>query len=192
VTSTSADVGPDKLTLAQLKAIWSADSKIKNWKDIPPAGTFKDLSLTLAGPDSQSGTYDFFNEKVLGTDAAGTILTPRQDYTASADDNVTVRAVQGAEGGLGYFGYTYFEQNADTLKDFAIDGIKPSAQTITDGTYPLARPLFIYVKKSSLAKPEVAAFVKYYLQNATTLSADQQFVPAPQSALDKGLARLAP
>ena len=190
VTSSSADVGPDALTLAQLKAIWSADSKIKNWKDIPPAGTFNDKSLTLAGPDSQSGTYDFFNETVLGKDANDEVLSPRQDYTASADDNVTVRAVQGADGGLGYFGYTYFEENADSLKDFSIDGVKPSAETITDGTYPLSRPLFIYVSTKALARPEVKAFVKYYLENAVTLSEEQQFVPAPQDALDAALAKL--
>jgi len=191
VTGSGADVGSDALTLAQLKAIWEPKSTIKNWKDIPPAGTFKDATLTLAGPDSQSGTYDFFNETVIGKDAAGKAIASRQDYTASADDNVTVRAVQSAQAGLGYFGFSYFEENQDTLKDFAIDGVKPSVATITDGSYPLSRPLFIYVKKTSLAKPEVAAFVKYYLENATTLAKDQQFVPAPQDALDKGLAKLA-
>ena len=72
--------------------------------------------------------------------------------------------MQSAEGGLGYFGYTYFEENQDTLTDFAVDGVKPTAETITDGTYPLSRPLFIYVKKTSLAKPEVKAFVEYYLR----------------------------
>jgi phosphate transport system substrate-binding protein len=101
-----------------------------------------------------------------------------------------VRAVQSAEGGLGYFGYTYFEENQDTLTDFAVDGVKPTAATITDGTYPLSRPLFIYVKKTSLAKPEVKAFVEYYLNNATTLSKAQQFVPAPQDALNASLAKI--
>ena len=191
VTGNPSNVGgDDNLTTAQLKAIWAPDSKISNWKDIPPAGTFNDVPLTLAGPDSQSGTYDFFNETILGTDAAGETIEPRQDYSASADDNVTVRAVQSAEGGLGYFGYTYFEENQDTLTDFAVDGVKPTAQTITDGTYPLSRPLFIYVKKTSLAKPEVKAFVEYYLKNAIALSKEQQFVPAPQAALDKSLATI--
>ena len=190
VTGANADVGGDSLTSAQLKAIWEPKSTIKNWDQIPPAGSFNDLTLTLAGPDSQSGTYDFFNEEILGEDAAGETITPRQDYTASADDNVTVRAVTGAEGGLGYFGYTYFEENADALKDFAIDGVTPTAESITDGTYPLSRPLFIYVNTEALARPEVAAFVKYYLENAVSLSKDQQFVPAPQSALDEALAKV--
>ncbi len=176
VTSSSSDVGGDALTIDQLNAIWKPGSKIKNWKDIPGGG-FKDQPLTLAGPDSQSGTYDFFNEEVLGENAAGDTITPRQDYTASADDNVIVRAVQGADGALGYFGYTYYEENADTLSDFSVDGVKPTAETITDGSYPLSRPLFIYVSTASLAKPEVAAFVKYYLENATSLAQEQQFVP---------------
>ena len=189
VTGSNADVGGEALTLAQLKAIWAPGSTIKNWKDIPSGG-FNDVGLTLAGPDSQSGTYDFFNETVLGKDAKGEVITPRQDYTASADDNVTVRAVTGADGGLGYFGFSYYEENADSLTDFAIDGVKPSLETITDGTYPLSRPLFIYVKKASLAKPEVKAFVRYYLENAIILAGDQQFVPAPQEALDAALAKV--
>jgi phosphate transport system substrate-binding protein len=190
VTNNPSNVGGnDNLTTAQLKAIWAPGSKINNWKDIP-GGSFNDVPLTLAGPDSQSGTYDFFNEKVIGTDAAGNPIDSRQDYSASADDNVTVRAVQSAEGGLGYFGYTYFEENKDTLTDFAVDGVKPTAATITDGTYPLSRPLFIYVKTTSLAKPEVKAFVEYYLKNAITLSKAQQFVPAPQAALNASLAKI--
>jgi phosphate transport system substrate-binding protein len=189
VTSSAADVGSDQLTLKQLKAIWAPDSKISNWKDIP-GGSFNDLPLTLAGPDSQSGTYDFFNETVIGKDPNGDPIASRQDYTASADDNVTVRAVQSAEGGLGYFGFSYFEENQDTLKDFAIDGVKPTAATITDGSYPLSRPLFIYVKKTSLDRPEVKGFVQYYLTNAISLSKDQQFVPAPQAALDESIAKV--
>jgi len=190
VTGINSDVGGDNLTIKQLNAIWAPDSKINNWDQIPPAGSFNDVELTLAGPDSQSGTYDFFNETVLGKDANDEVIASRQDYTASADDNVTVRAVQGADGGLGYFGYTYFEENTDTLKDFSVDGIKPTAETITDGTYPLSRPLYIYVSTASLAKPEVTAFVKYYLENAITLADEQQFVPAPQADLDAGLAKL--
>ena len=153
VTGANSDVGGDNLTSAQLKAIWEPKSTIKNWDQIPPAGSFNDLPLTLAGPDSQSGTYDFFNETILGEDAAGETVTPRQDYTASADDNVTVRAVEGAEGGLGYFGFSYYEENVDALKAFNVDGVTPTAETITDGTYPLSRPLFIYVNTANAHRP---------------------------------------
>jgi phosphate transport system substrate-binding protein len=189
VTGADVDLGSDTLTLAQLKAVWEPGSTIDNWGDIP-GGSFNDLPLALAGAGSQSGTYDFFNEEVLGEDASGEVITPRQDYTASEDDNVTVRAVQSAEAGMGYFGFSYFEENQDTLKALSLDGVAPSPETITDGTYPLSRPLFIYVKTDSLARPEVSAFVRYYIENAVTLAEEQQFVPAPQEALDEALAKV--
>ena len=186
VTSAQADVGGDNLTMDQLKAIWGPDSKIDNWANVPGGG-FQDGPLSLAGPDSQSGTYDFFNEEVLGENAEGEVIEPRQDYTASADDNVIVRAVQSAPSALGYFGFTYYEANADTLKLFKLDGIEPNAETITSGDYPLSRPLFIYVKKPSLEREEVKAFTCYYLENATTIAEEQQFVTAPQSAIDESI-----
>jgi phosphate transport system substrate-binding protein len=186
VTSAQADVGGENLTIDQLKAIWGPDSEIDNWSDVP-GGEFSDAPMTLAGPDSQSGTYDFFNEEVLGEDDAGEVIEPRQDYTASADDNVIVRAVQSAEAALGYFGFTYYEENADTLKLFTLEGIEPNAETITSGDYPLSRPLFIYVKTPSLEREEVKEFVCYYLENATTVAEEQQFVTAPQSSLDESI-----
>lgn len=189
VTSSNADVGGDNLTMEQLKAIWSPGSTINNWSQIP-GGNFNDLPLALAGPGSQSGTYDFFNEEVLGEDASGETITPRQDYTASEDDNVVVRAVQSAEAGLGYFGFTYYEENADTLTPFKVNGIEPTAETITSGEYPLSRPLFIYVADSALERPEVAGFVRYYLENAVSLAEQTQFVPAPQDSLDEALAKV--
>lgn len=189
VTGKDVDVGSDDITIDQLNAIWSPKSKINNWSAIP-GGSFSDAPLTLAGPGSQSGTYDFFNEEVLGEDAAGEVITPRQDYTASEDDNVIVRAVQSAEAGLGYFGFTYYEENIDTLKAFSVDGVVPSAESITAGDYPLSRPLFIYVKDEALTRPEVAGYVRYYLENAVQLAEDAQFVPAPQEALDEALAKL--
>lgn len=190
VTSAKADVGGEDITLAQLEAVWEPGSTIENWDRIPPPGSFADVPLTLAGPGSQSGTYDFFNEEVLGEDASGETVVPRQDYTASEDDNVIVRAVQSGEGTMGYFGFTYFEENADTLKAFSVDGVAPSAETITSGDYPLSRPLFIYVNDESLARPEVAAFVRYYLENAVSLAEQTDYVPAPQESLDEGLAKL--
>jgi phosphate transport system substrate-binding protein len=190
VTSANADVGGDgNLTLAQLKAIWAPKSKISNWNQIP-GGSFNDVPLTLAGPGSQSGTYDFFNEEVLGEDAAGETVVPRQDYTASEDDNVVVRAVQSGEGTLGYFGFTYYEENADTLKLFSVDGVEPTVETITDGSYPLSRPLFIYVKDTSLATEPVNSFVRYYVENAISLAEQTQFVPAPQESLDEDLTKI--
>jgi phosphate transport system substrate-binding protein len=185
VTKKGAPIGGElNLTLAQLKAIWEPKSTIKNWNQIPGGG-FSDVPLTLAGPGSQSGTYDFFNEKVLGEDASGEVITPRQNYAASEDDNNTVTAIESAEGGLGYFGFSYFEENQDKLEAFAVDGVQPTAETITDGTYPLSRPLYIYVSKASLQdKPQVLAFVNYYVENAISLAEQQRFVPAPQDSID--------
>jgi phosphate transport system substrate-binding protein len=91
---------------------------------------------------------------------------------------------------MGYFGYSYFSENQDRLKAFSIDGVAPTPETITDGSYPLSRPLYIYVRTSALERPEVAAFVRYYLENATTLAEEQLFVPAPQDSLDESLGRI--
>lgn len=189
VTSAGADVGGDNLTVEQLAAIWKPDSTIDNWSDIP-GGTFADVPLELAGAGSQSGTYDFFNEEVLGEDASGEVINPRQDYTASEDDNVIVRAVTSAPAGMGYFGYSYFEENQDQLKAFSLNGVAPSPETITDGSYPLSRPLFIYVNREDLQRPEVAGFVRSYLRDAAALAEDAGYVPAPQQALDEALGRL--
>lgn len=190
VTGADAEVGATCLTFDQLKATWAPGSKVATWKDIDPS--FADVALTLAGPGSQSGTYDFFNEEVLGKDAKGEVIEPRQDYAASEDDNVTVRAVEGAEGAMGYFGYSYFIENQDKLTAFELDAgkgcVAPSEEAITSGAYPLSRPLFIYVANSALERAEVKGFVRYYVQNAPTLAQDQRFVPATQADLDAALA----
>ncbi len=191
VTKKGADIGPKyALTMEQLKAIWEPKSTIKNWADVPGGG-FKDVPLALAGAGSQSGTYDFFNEEVIGKDANDKVIDSRQDYSASEDDNNTVVAVESAPAGLGYFGFSYYEENVDKLEAFSLDGVTPSVATITDGSYPLSRPLFIYVSKKEIARPEVLAFVKYYVENATTLAKEQLFVPAPQASIAKDLKTIA-
>ena len=152
------------LTTEQLKKIWEpkAEGKITNWNQVDPS--FPDEPLTLAGPGTDSGTFDYFTDVINGEEGAS-----RTDYNASEDDNVTVQAVAGDKGALGYLGYTYYEENTDTLKALEIDSgdgcVAPSAETAQDGTYvPLSRPLFIYVKTESLTtKPQVAGFVDYYL-----------------------------
>jgi phosphate transport system substrate-binding protein len=159
---------------------------VNNWSQV--GSGFKDLPLALAGAGSESGTYDFFNETILGEDANGDVIQSRQDYSASEDDNVTVRAVSDAEAGLGYFGFSYYEANTDTMQAFAVDGgkgcVEPTVDSITKGDYPISRPLYVYVSKKALARPEVKAFVNDYVDNAVQLATDAQFVPAPQSSLD--------
>ncbi len=158
----------DHLTVAELKKIWGPDSKLNNWKDVR-AG-FPDLPLKLYGPGTDSGTFDYFTDVVVGKSKAC-----RADFTPSEDDNVLVKGVEGDVGSLGYFGYSYYEANKGKLKLLAIDGgdgrpLKPKAATIRKLTYrPLARPLFLYVNKASLARPEVQAFLEFYLGNARKL-----------------------
>ena len=132
------------LTTEQLAKIWGPDSKVKNWNEVDPS--FPDEKLSLFGPGTDSGTFDYFTGEINGEEGAS-----RSDYNASEDDNDTVTGVAGEKGGLGYFGFSYFEENQDTLKAIEIDGgdgcVAPSVEAAQDGTYkPLSRPLYIYVK----------------------------------------------
>jgi phosphate transport system substrate-binding protein len=172
----------DCLTVDQLNAIWKPGSKIKNWQDVP-GGDYPDQALALAGPGTDSGTFDYFTDEINGEEGAS-----RSDYTASEDDNVIVQAVSGDEGALGYFGFTYYEENQDKLKALAVDGgegcIDPSAESAQDGSYtPLSRPLFVYVKNESLAKPEVAAFLRFYFDNLATIAEQAQFISMPDDQI---------
>jgi phosphate transport system substrate-binding protein len=163
------------LTVDQLKQIWQPESKVGNWNQIDPK--FPDEKLRLFGPGTDSGTFDFFTDKIVGEEGSS-----RSDYSATEDDNVTVRGVAGEKGGLGYFGLSYFEQNQDKLRDVAVDGgdgcVSPSRATVQAGTYePLSRPLFVYATKSSFARPEVAAFIRYIVENERTIADKALFVP---------------
>jgi phosphate transport system substrate-binding protein len=164
------------LTVAQLKAIWQPDSKVDSWRDVDP--DFPDERLRLYGPGTDSGTFDYFTDEINGEEGAS-----RSDYSATENDNVIVQGVQGERGGLGYFGYTYFEENQDSLKALAIDAgdgcVEPSVETAQSGEYkPLSRPLFIYVKKASLERSEVEDFVTFILDNAREVGEAARFVPA--------------
>jgi phosphate transport system substrate-binding protein len=171
------------LTLDQLKKIWEPGSKVNNWNQVD--ASFPDEKLELAGPGTDSGTFDYFTGEINGEEGAS-----RSDYTASEDDNVIVQAVEGQKGGLGYFGYTYFEENQDKLKALEVDGgdgcVAPSAETAKDGTYvPLSRPLFVYVKNESLKRPEVQGFLRYYFDNITQIAEEAQFIPLPDAESQK-------
>jgi phosphate transport system substrate-binding protein len=180
----------DCLTVDQLKTIWEpkAEGKITNWNQVDPS--FPDQELGLAGAGTDSGTFDYFTDVIVGEEGAS-----RSDYNATEDDNVTVQFVEGNEGGLGYFGYSYYEQNQDTLKALEIDGgegcVAPSVDTARDGSYtPLSRPLFIYVKNKALARPEVRSFVEYFLTNSIQLAEDALFIPVPDDVVQENLATL--
>ena len=178
----------DCLTVAELKSIWAPGSTIKNWQDVR-AG-FPDKPLTLYGPDTDSGTFDYFTEVINGK-----AKDSRADYTASADDNALVQGVAGDSDALGYFGFAYYEENQDKLKLLGVDGgtgcIEPSRQTILDNTYaPLSRPLFVYVKTDALARPEVQGFMRFYLENGKALVDEVGYVEVSDSVYQEGLARI--
>jgi phosphate transport system substrate-binding protein len=171
------------LTVEQLNKIWAPDSKVDNWNQVDPS--FPDQKMTLAGPGTDSGTFDFFTKEINGEEDAS-----RTDYQATEDDNVIVQAVEGDKGGLGYFGLSYFEQNQEQINDVEVDGgagcVAPSTETVQDDSYtPLSRPLFIYVKNASLQKPEVKAFVQYLLDNGETIAQTALFVPMTDEQAQK-------
>jgi phosphate transport system substrate-binding protein len=169
------------LTVADLKKIWEPDAqgKITNWNQVRP--DFPDVPLKLYGPGTDSGTFEYFTEAIVGKAKAS-----RADYTASEDDNTLVQGVSRDKGGLGYFGYAYYAENTKKLGAPSIDGGKgpvvPSEKTVEDGTYvPLARPIFIYVSEKALEKPEVKEFVDFYMKNAPKLVKEVRYVPLPAS-----------
>jgi phosphate transport system substrate-binding protein len=144
---------------------------------------YPDEPLKLFGPGTDSGTFDYFTDEINGEEGAS-----RTDYSPSEDDNVIVQGVAGTKGGLGYFGFSYFEENQDTLKALEVDGgsgcVAPSVETAQSGDYvPLARPLFVYVKTSSLEREAVADFLQYMLDNETTIAEQARFVPLNEEQL---------
>ncbi|MGE5690000.1 MAG: PstS family phosphate ABC transporter substrate-binding protein [Pseudomonadota bacterium] len=170
------------LTVDELAKIWAPGSKVGNWNQVRPS--FPDQELKLFGPGTDSGTFDYFTGEINGEEGAS-----RSDYSPSEDDNVIVQGVSGEKGGLGYFGFSYFEENQDTLNAVEVDGgngcVAPSVETAQDGSYkPLSRPLFVYVKQASFDKPEVKAFVEYMLDNADTIAGETQYVPLTQEQID--------
>ena len=172
----------DCLTVEELNAVWKPGSTINNWQDVR-AG-FPDQRLRLYGPDTDSGTFDYFTEEINGE-----AQVSRADYTASADDNVLVQGIAGDRGSLGYFGYAYYQENQESLKVVAVDGgdgcVTPEPSTIEDGSYkPLSRPLFIYVNAASLEKPEVKAFVTFYMDHGYQLTEEEGYVPVERSVYE--------
>ncbi|MGD2108445.1 MAG: PstS family phosphate ABC transporter substrate-binding protein [Phycisphaerae bacterium] len=155
----------DYLTVDELKRIWEPGSAITSWRQVRPG--FPDLPLKLYGPDTDSGTFDYFTKAIVGKERAS-----RSDYTGSASDNVLVQGIAGDPGALGYFGYSYYEANKSKLKLVGVDNnngepIKPSLDIIRGGTYePLSRPMFLYVNTEAYSRPEVKAFLQFFHENA--------------------------
>jgi phosphate transport system substrate-binding protein len=175
------------LTVDQLNAIWEPGSKVKNWNQVD--SSFPDVAIRLYGPGTDSGTFDYFTDVINGEEGAS-----RTDYQPSEDDNVTVQGVSGDRGGLGYFGFSYFEDNQTTLKALEVDGgsgcVAPSVEAAQSDTYtPLSRPLFVYAKQSSFDENEdVRNFVRFMFDNNETIATEARFVPLSQAQVDEGIA----
>ena len=176
------------LTTDELAKIWGPDSKVGNWSEVRKG--FPDEALKLFGPGTDSGTFDYFTDEINGEEGAS-----RSDYSASEDDNVIIQGVAGTPGGLGYFGFSYYEENQDKLKALEIDGgsgcVAPSVDTAQAGEYtPLSRPLYVYAKTEALERQEVDDFLRFMLENETTIAEQAQYVPLNQGQLDENLAKL--
>lgn len=165
------------LTVAQLNQIWMKDSTVSKWSDIDQSWPSEDIDLY--GPGTDSGTYDYFTQVINGEEGVS-----RDDYTPSEDDNVLVEGVAGDKNALGFFGFSYYEQNQDRLKLVQVDSgngcVAPSIETVQDLTYsPLSRPLYLYVNAASLSRPEVQEFLRYAIAEVSPLLPEVGFIGSP-------------
>ena len=177
------------LTVEQLNKIWNPENPAENWNEIDPS--FPDAKLSLYGPGTDSGTFDYFTDEINGDEGVS-----RADYVASEDDNVLVMGVSGDKNSLGYFGYAYYIENKDKLKVVKIDGgegcIEPSIDTIANGSYsPLARPVFIYVNNDEYSsRPEIVAFIEFFLTDGTQYVDEVGYVPIGDANYEKELEKI--
>ena len=182
-----------QITVEELKKMWEpgAQGKINRWNQINPA--WPDLPIKLFGAGSDSGTFDYFTEAIVGK-----AKSSRGDYTASEDDNVLVQGVARDVGALGYFGYAYYAENQKTLKAVPViagagkPAVGPSEASVLNGSYqPLSRPIFIYVNEKAFAKAEVKEFVQFFLKDGAKLAKEVKYVPLPAKAYDLAREHLA-
>jgi phosphate transport system substrate-binding protein len=172
------------MTVDQLSSVWDKGSTLDSWDQIKGLDADYGESLELYGPGTDSGTFDYFTEAINGEEGV-----QRTDYNnVGEDDNATVTGVSGSPGGMGYFGYSFFTENQDTLKALEVDGgdgcVAPSEETVQDGSYtPLGRELFIYPSGDALQEETVKAFVEYYVDNANTVATEIGFIPMTDEQL---------
>jgi len=179
----------EELTVEQLRSIFESGG-VQKWSDIDPS--FPDRPIKVYSPGSDSGTFDYFREAIVGSDNAF-----RPDMSVSEDDHILVTGIAGDKYAIGYFGCAYYFENKDKLKAVPVlnpktgKAVLPAPETIEDGSYaPLSRPLFIYVNVKSLMRPEVKAFVDFYLENAPELSEEVGYVRLPEEVYDRAEANL--
>ncbi|MDP9188906.1 MAG: PstS family phosphate ABC transporter substrate-binding protein [Actinomycetota bacterium] len=179
------------LTVEQLKSVWEPKSAINSWSNIEGLDPPFDAELALYGPGTDSGTFDYFTEAINGEEGAS-----RTDYNdVGEDDNATVTGVSGAEGGMGYFGYSFFVENEGTVNAVEIDSgggcVAPSVETAQDGTYtPLSRALFVYPSAAALENEAVDGFLQYYLDNINDVAEQVGFIPLTEEQLSASQQKL--
>jgi phosphate transport system substrate-binding protein len=166
------------MSVDQLSSVWDKGSTLDSWDQIKDLDAEYSESLDLYGPGTDSGTFDYFTEAINGEEGI-----QRTDYNnVGEDDNATVTGVSGSPGGMGYFGFSFYQENSDTLKALEVDGgdgcVAPSEETVQDGTYtPLGRPLFIYPSGESLQDPAMRSFIEYYVDTVNTVAPEIGFIP---------------
>ena len=186
VTNPSLEV--DCLTVDQLKQVWEDGSDVRSLSEVDPS--LPDTPLSLFGPGTDSGTFDYFTDEINGEEG-----NTRDDYEPSEDDNQLVQGVSGSEGGMGYFGFSYYEANQDKLGLVAVDGgegcVEPSQETIQDGSYkPLARPIYMYPSAQAMERPEVKAFMDFTIENHAEIAEAARFVPMTDEQASEAQAAL--
>lgn len=179
----------DCLTVDELKRIWEPGSGVTTWRDVRPE--FPAEAIRLYGPGTDSGTFDYFTEVIVGEGGES-----RPDYQASEDDNILVQGIAGDDFSLGYMGFAYYVENTDKLALVAVDGgsgcVEPSRTTIEDGSYaPLSRPLFVYVSRAAMERAEVAAFLEFMIENAGVIIPSTGYVPLTSGQYETALSDLA-
>jgi phosphate transport system substrate-binding protein len=202
-TITEFQVGIDALTIAvsaendfltdvtaeELAQIFSSAT---NWSDVRPEWPAEPIQRFSPGTDS--GTFDFFVEAVMtpangdDADAGEAAILNAANIQLSEDDNVLVQGVQGSPYAIGYFGYAYYQENADTLKALSVNGVEPTAETAESGEYPISRPLFLYSSEEILQeKPQVASFILFYLENVGNEILDVGYFPVSEGKAEENL-----
>ena len=179
----------DCLTVEQLNMMWRPENPVNKWSEID--SSWPDKEFNLYGPGTDSGTFDYFTDEINGDEGVS-----RADYVASEDDNVLVTGISGDKNSLGYFGYAYYIENKDKIKVVKIDGgngcVEPNLETVADGSYsPLARSVFIYANNDHISnRPEVAAFLEYYLTEGTQYVSEVGYVPIGEANYQKELEKI--
>jgi phosphate transport system substrate-binding protein len=170
---------PECVTFQQLRRLLRPNSNVSNYSALGDG--FPDTEVSLFTPGTESGTYDYFTEEVLETDAE----QRTENIQTSANDNQLITGIEGTQGGLGYVGFSYAEEEQDRLAIFQVDDgesgcVAPSTETIQANEYPISRPIFMYPKREALQRPEVRAFMEFVVQNHQQIAEASRIVPMNQ------------